>query len=107
MTALSEAHAGKPNMRMFERFFAPTNRLRSEGVDNLLAAAESTGVFRVVAQSHGSFNGIRQGGWVKTEEDPLEVTEATKAITHLEDVVVQGRRRGPALRLVLRTGRQR
>jgi nucleoside-diphosphate-sugar epimerase len=89
MTALSEAHAGKPNMRRFERFFAATNRLRSEGVDNLLAAAESTGVFRVVAQSHGSFNGIRQGGWVKTEEDPLEVTEATKAITHLEDVVVK------------------
>jgi nucleoside-diphosphate-sugar epimerase len=89
MTALSEAHAGKPNMRRFERFFATTNRLRSEGVDNLLAAAESTGVSRVVAQSHGSFNGIRQGGWVKTEEDPLEVTEATKAITHLEDVVVK------------------
>lgn len=33
-------------------------------------------------------NGIRKGGWVKTEEDPLEVVEGTKAITHLEDVVV-------------------
>ena len=34
-------------------------------------------------------NGIRKGGWVKTEEDPLEVVEGTKAINHLEDVVVR------------------
>jgi nucleoside-diphosphate-sugar epimerase len=34
-------------------------------------------------------NGIREGGWVKTEEDPLEVVEGTKAINHLEDVVVR------------------
>ena len=34
-------------------------------------------------------NGIRNGGWVKTEEDPLEVIEGTKAINHLEDVVVR------------------
>jgi nucleoside-diphosphate-sugar epimerase len=34
-------------------------------------------------------NGVRTGGWVKTEEDPLEVIEGTKAINHLEDVVVR------------------
>src|SRR5215469_7249586 len=38
MTALSVAHAGKPNLRRADRFFAPTNRLRSEGIDHLLAA---------------------------------------------------------------------
>jgi nucleoside-diphosphate-sugar epimerase len=39
MTALSVAHAGKPNLRKADRFFATTNRLRSEGIDHLLAAA--------------------------------------------------------------------
>jgi nucleoside-diphosphate-sugar epimerase len=89
MTALSEAHAGKPNLRKADRFFAATNRLRSEGIDHLLAAAEATGVSHVVSQGHASMNGIRKGGWVKTEEDPLEVVEGTKAINHLEDVVVR------------------
>jgi nucleoside-diphosphate-sugar epimerase len=89
MTGLSEEHAGKPNMRKPDRFFASTNRLRSEGIDHLLAAAEATGVSHVVAQGHASMNGIRAGGWVKTEEDPLEVMEGTKAINHLEDVVVE------------------
>jgi nucleoside-diphosphate-sugar epimerase len=89
MTGLSVAHAGKPNLRRADRFFATTNRLRSEGADHLLAAAEATGVSHVVAQGHASMNGIRKGGWVKTEEDPLEVLEGTKAINHLEDVVVR------------------
>jgi nucleoside-diphosphate-sugar epimerase len=89
MTALSVAHAGRPNLRKADRFFATTNRLRSEGTDHLLAAAEATGVSHVVAQGHASMNGIRKGGWVKTEEDPLEVVEGTKAINHLEDAVVK------------------
>lgn len=96
MTGLSEAHAGKPDMRKADRFFATTNRLRTEGIDHLLAAAEATGVSHVVAQSHASFNGLREGGWVKTEEDPLQVVEGTKAIAHLEDAVV--RSGGAALR---------
>jgi nucleoside-diphosphate-sugar epimerase len=96
MTGLSEAHAGKPNLRKADRFFATTNRLRREGTDHLLAAAEATGVTNLVAQSHASFNGIREGGWVKTEEDPLEEVEGTKAISHLVGVVV--RAGGAALR---------
>ncbi len=88
MTALSAAHAGQPNLRRPDRFFAATNRLRSEGTDHLLAAAEAAGVGHIVAQGFGAFNGIREGGWVKTEEDPLEVVEGTKAISHLEDAVV-------------------
>jgi nucleoside-diphosphate-sugar epimerase len=88
MTGLSEAHAGKPNLRNASRFFAMTNRLRSEGNDHLLAAAEATGVGHFVAQSHASMNGRREGGWVKTEEDPLEVIEGTKAVEHLEKAVV-------------------
>jgi nucleoside-diphosphate-sugar epimerase len=90
MTALSVAHAGKPNLRNAERFFAATNRLRSEGIDHLLAAAEATGVSHVVAQGVAAgLNANRAGGWIKTEEDPLQVMAGTKAISHLEDVVVK------------------
>jgi nucleoside-diphosphate-sugar epimerase len=94
MTALSEAHAGRPNLRKPDRFFAVTSRLRSEGTDHLLAAAEAAGVSHVVAQGAAIFNGTREGGWVKTEEDPLEAVAGTgaaaaKAIAHLEDVVAR------------------
>jgi nucleoside-diphosphate-sugar epimerase len=94
MTGLSAAHAGKPDLKHPERFFATTARLRSEGTDHLLAAAEATGVSHVVAQSFGAFNGIREGGWVKTEEDPMDPGPASarkgaEALRHLEDVVVK------------------
>jgi nucleoside-diphosphate-sugar epimerase len=89
MTGLSARHAGKVNPRRPDRFFAATNRLRTEGVEHLLAAADAAGGPRVVTQSHGSFNGARRGGWVKTEDDPLEVTEGTKAIAHMERVVTE------------------
>jgi nucleoside-diphosphate-sugar epimerase len=93
MTAIGPAHAGKPDMRHMDRWFATTNRLRTEGTDHLLAAAEAAGVSRFVAQSYAGWNGIRQGGWVKTEEDPLDpgplsMREGTAAIRHLEDVVL-------------------
>jgi hypothetical protein len=75
MTGLSVTHAGKPDLKHFDRWFATTNRLRTEGTDHLLAAAEATGVSNFVAQSYASWNGIRKGGWVKTEEDPLDPEE--------------------------------
>jgi nucleoside-diphosphate-sugar epimerase len=94
MTGLSFAHAGKPNLKHPERFFAGTTRLRSEGTDHLLAAAEATGVSHIVAQGFASMNGIREGGWVKTEADPLDPTltggpQGARAMRHLEDVVVR------------------
>jgi nucleoside-diphosphate-sugar epimerase len=48
----------------------------------------------VVAQSYGSWNGLRTGGWVKDEDDPLDPATGTAAqsnamaIRHLEDAVV-------------------
>ncbi|MGH9250716.1 MAG: NAD-dependent epimerase/dehydratase family protein, partial [Acidimicrobiales bacterium] len=48
MTAL----AGEPNMRRPDRWFAVTNRLRTEGTNNLLAAAEAAGASHFVAQSY-------------------------------------------------------
>lgn len=93
MTAISPAHAGKPDLKHPDRWFATTNRLRTEGTDHLLAAAEATGVSHVVAQGYASWNGIREGGWVKTEEDPLDLLEGTasyaglKALGRVEEVV--------------------
>jgi nucleoside-diphosphate-sugar epimerase len=95
MTAISVPHAGKPDMKHLDRWFATTIRLRTEGTDHLLAAAEATGVSHVVAQSYACWNGIRKGGWVKTEEDPLDPETGTAAhagmdaIRHLEDAVVK------------------
>lgn len=93
MTAISTAHAGKPDLKHMDRWFALTNRLRTRGTDHLLAAADATGVAHVVAQSFGSFNGVRSGGWVKTEDEPLDVLEGTvaepqmQAIRYLEDSI--------------------
>ena len=41
-------------MKHPDRWFATTNRLRTEGTDHLLAAAEATGVSHFVAQSSGA-----------------------------------------------------
>ncbi|MEV5611201.1 NAD(P)-dependent oxidoreductase [Streptomyces sp. NPDC052225] len=71
--------AGKADIKHMDRWFATTNRLRVEGTDHLLAAAEAVGVERVVAQGYASWNGLRSGGWVKTEEDPLDPMTGTVA----------------------------
>jgi 2-alkyl-3-oxoalkanoate reductase len=68
MTAL----AGKPNLRRFDTWFAMTNRLRTTGTEHLLAAAEAAGVERFVAQSYTGWSNIREGGPVKTEDDPYD-----------------------------------
>lgn len=94
MTAIGVAHAGKPDLKHPDRWFALTNRLRTEGTDHLLAAAEACGVSHVVAQGYASWNGIREGGWVKTEEDPLDMLPGTpaqagmEALRRVEDVVL-------------------
>jgi nucleoside-diphosphate-sugar epimerase len=94
MTAISPGHAGKPDMKHFDRWFSITNRLRTEGTDHLLAAAQATGVSNFVAQGYASWNGIREGGWVKTEEDPLDLLAGTSAnagmvaLRHVEDAVL-------------------
>jgi 2-alkyl-3-oxoalkanoate reductase len=58
--------------RSLDRTFAQTNRLRTEGTDALVAAAEEAGVRRLVAQSFASMRYAREGGWVKSEDDPLD-----------------------------------
>jgi nucleoside-diphosphate-sugar epimerase len=102
MTGISLTHAGKPDLKHFDRWAAPTIRLRTEGTDHLLAAAEATGVPHFVAQGYANWNGIRQGGWVKTEKDPLDLMTGTAAqrsmaaLRHVEDMV--GKAGGAVLR---------
>ena len=58
--------------RNMDRSFEVTNRLRTEGIDALLAAAREAEVSRFVAQSFATMRHIREGGMVKTEDDPLD-----------------------------------
>lgn len=89
MTAL----AGKPNLRNFDKWFATTNKLRTAGTEHLLAAAEAAGVTKFVAQSYTGWSNIREGGPVKTEDDPYDPDpakyqrESIKGLQFLDRVV--------------------
>ncbi len=82
------------DLRHFDRDFALTNRLRTEGTDHLLSAGQAVGVRRFVAQSYAAWPYVRTGGPVKTEEDPFdpapprEMRESFQAIRHLEEAVL-------------------
>ena len=84
---------GTLDMRHFDRAFALTNRLRTEGTDHLLSAGQAVGVRQFVAQSYFGFY-ARTGAAVKREEDPVdtsparEMRESLAAIRHLEEVVL-------------------
>ncbi|MGN6870022.1 MAG: NAD-dependent epimerase/dehydratase family protein [Solirubrobacteraceae bacterium] len=80
--------------RHFDREFALTNRLRTEGTDHLLSAGRAVGVRRFIAQSYAAWPYARTGGPVKSEDDPLDPTppremrETLAAIRHLEEAVL-------------------
>jgi nucleoside-diphosphate-sugar epimerase len=80
-------------VRSVDKMFALTNRLRTEGIDHLLAAARAVGARRFIAQSFAGWPFERTGGPVKTEEDPLQssppktVSETLGAIKYLEKTV--------------------
>ncbi len=103
MTAL----AGLTSLRHFDREFAATNRLRTEGTDHLLAAARAAGVRRFIAQSYAGWPGDRAGRRIQSEEDPLDPRppaaqrESLAAIQHMEQVVPAA---APVEGLVLRYG---
>jgi nucleoside-diphosphate-sugar epimerase len=83
------------NPRKFAEDFAQTNRLRTRGLDYLLAAARTAGAHQFVAQSYAGWPNERTGGRVKTEDDPLDpnppapARETLDAIRYLESVVTQ------------------
>lgn len=90
LTALS----GEFDIKHFDRFFAKTNQLRTEGTDHLLAAGRAVGIDRFVAQSFAGWPYAKVGGPVKDEEAPLdtdpipEVRETLAAIRYLEEAVL-------------------
>lgn len=90
-TALADATWG----RDFDKVFAGTNALRTQGTDALLAAAREAGVRRFVAQSFASFRYVREGGPVKTEDDPLDsdppanARQSWAAMEYLDRAVVE------------------
>ena len=80
--------------RKMDKVFARTNELRTAGTDALLAAAREAGVRRFVAQSVAAFaRYARDGGPVKSEDDPLEAAppagfrQGAAALDHLEQTV--------------------
>jgi nucleoside-diphosphate-sugar epimerase len=87
------ALANLTDFKHFDRSFAQTNRLRTEGTDALLAAAREAGVRRFVAQSYASARYVREGGAVKSEDDPLDsnvpeaARESWEAMAYLDRAV--------------------
>jgi 2-alkyl-3-oxoalkanoate reductase len=92
------------NLRRFDASFAATNRLRTTGLDHLLAASQAQGVRRFIAQSYAGWPNARSGGPVKTEEDPLDPAppaaqaESISAIKYLERAVLDAPVEGVVLR---------
>jgi nucleoside-diphosphate-sugar epimerase len=88
------ALAGAGFSRSLDRTFALTNRLRTGGTDNVLAAARQAGVRRIVAQSFAPYRYLRVGGPVKTEDDPLDgdppgsARQSFAAMAHLDQAVI-------------------
>ena len=80
------------DMRNIDKAFALTNRLRTEGTEHLLAAANGR---LLVAQSFAGWPGERTGGPVKTEDDPLDpdppkgIRETHAAIRRLERLTTE------------------
>jgi 2-alkyl-3-oxoalkanoate reductase len=83
------------NFRNLDRIFALTNRLRTEGTDNLLAAARAAAVPRFVAQSFAGWPAAWEGEPVKSEDEPFEpnppklMRNTLAAIRHLEAAVTR------------------
>jgi 2-alkyl-3-oxoalkanoate reductase len=89
LTAISQMR----DLKHFDHEFASTNRLRTEGTENLLAAAKAVGAQRFIAQSYSGWPNSRTGGRVKTEDDPLDpdppkqMSQTLGAIRKLEQLV--------------------
>ena len=80
--------------RNMDKVTAKTSELRTKGTDALLVAAREAGVHRFVAQSVASFSRYaREGGPIKTEDDPLDPTppknfrRSAFAMAYLEQAV--------------------
>src|SRR4051812_1026313 len=83
---------GIKSFKKLDRELAATNRLRTQGVDNVLEAARAAGVGRVIAQSYGVWV-YKGAGTLATEADELDpsppatMSRTAAAIRYLESAV--------------------
>src|SRR3954447_21844363 len=88
------ALAGVGMTRNWDKAFALTNRLRTEGTDHLIAAARAAGARRLVWQSYAGWPYARDAALIKTEDDPrgpdppADARESLAGILHLEQAVL-------------------
>lgn len=81
------------DVRKLKEILEPTNRLRTEGTDHLLAAGRAVGVKRFIAQSFVPYIYARTGNGLKAENDavdpdpPAAVKDAFEAIRYVEKTV--------------------
>ena len=100
MTAL----AGTPDMMRFDRWFATTNKLRTQGTVHLLDAARAAGVRLFIAQSYANWPNARESRPIRREDDPLDATppkaqqSTLDAVRFLEQTVVNAPMEGIVLR---------
>lgn len=93
----------KVDPRKLAKVFAPTNRLRTEGTRNLLAAAAHAGVAKVVTESIAF--GYRPGGTgLAVEADPLWTDGPAQFVPVIEAVADMERQTADAGGTVLRFG---
>ena len=89
LTALAKMH----DLKHFDTEFEVTNRLRTEGTEHLLAAAQAAGAERFVAQSFTGWPNARSGDRLKDESDELDtnppeaMSRSLDAIRRLEQMV--------------------
>src|SRR5262245_22457862 len=87
--------AGMRSLKHFDRVFAMTNRLRTEGTAHLLEGARLAGTRQFIAQSYTNWTNVREGGRIKTEDDPFdpapprEMRRTLDAIRQLEAMVLE------------------
>lgn len=87
------ALAGMRFGRSLDRTFAPTNRLRTDGIDNVIAAASAAGVRTLIAQSFAPYR-YASSGLVASEDDPVlaqppaSAAATFAAMAHLDRVVM-------------------
>jgi 2-alkyl-3-oxoalkanoate reductase len=86
------ALAGMRFGRSLDKTFAPTNRLRTDGTDHVIAAARTAGVRKLVVQSFAPYR-YASPEPVATEEDPVladppaSAAQTFAAMAHLDQAV--------------------
>ena len=87
------ALAGVANFKKLDEEFTLTNRLRTEATETMLTAGRLVRARRLIVQSFCGWPFAREGGPIKTEEDPLDPAppasfrKTLAAIRYLEQTV--------------------